>query len=349
MRALLLALWIGLPLAGWTGTFEVTASVDRHELELGESLRLTLSLSVQGQLDFAPQLEQPRFDGFEARGPQQLQSMQWVNGSVSVNQSLVWELTAVKAGRLTLGPFVVSGKDARLGDIVKKTQALTVTVRRPKNLAFKALATPGPGEEGWQAPQRDEEQLRDIKPDRPFPWLRVGLWVGGSLAALALLLTWWRRRPPVPLGPPPPRDPAQWALEQLERLRQGLQSGGERTFVLACAALLRDYLRHRLDLRFEATLNEGLRELARRAKDLDDPREVGRRLDWLLYGGGTVEPADADWSYQSVRAVIIAAERALPSRRPGTEPSAAAAALPRGAASRAPGLSQPKHRGHDGH
>jgi hypothetical protein len=291
--------------------------VDRDRLELGETLQYSLTLKVQGQLDFQPQLEQPNFEGFEARGPQSRQNMMWVNGQVSIEQALVWELTAVKSGTLTLGPYTVHAKTAAAGEIRRQTQPIKVVVTRPKGLHF-------PGAQPQPQPTLDlsrvqggadpglEEALRDIKPDRPFPWLQAGLAAAAGLGALIALLTWWRRRPQGPQAPPPPRDPAQWALEQLELARQALQPGGERAFVLRAAGLLRDYLRHRLRLSWEPTLSGALREARRQVASLDPERALSQRLDLLLYGGVPVEPADADWAYHALRGSIIQAEREWP-------------------------------------
>lgn len=312
MRALFLALILVLPSWLGAGTFDLKAEVDRDRLELGESLRLKLTLHVQGQLDFRPQLDQPHFDGFEAQGPQTFSNMNWINGAMTMEQGLVWELTAVKAGTLTLGPLVVRGKDALHGEIVRKTQPITITVTRPKDLGLKALApqpTPAPSE---------PEQLYTIKGDRPFPWQLWGLAGLGGLALLALLLTLWRRRPPKPVGPPPPRDPAQWALEQLEKLRQGRREGQEREQVRAMAALLRDYLRHRLQLAHEATLTESLRRLHQRAPGLEGLADLGLRLNLHLYADQPVEPADEDWAYAALRDLIIRSEQSLP--KPGAAP-----------------------------
>lgn len=315
MRTLLLSLILVLPAWLGAGTFDIKAEVDRDQLELGESLRLKLTLHVQGQLDFRPQLDPPHFDGFEARGPQTFSNMNWVNGSMTMEQGLIWDLVAVKSGSLSLGPLVVKGKDALHGDIVRKTQPITVTVRRPKDLGLRALA-PQPTFEP-SAPQ----QLYGIKGDRPFPWQLWALAGVGGVALLALLLTLWRRRPAKPLGPPPPRDPAQWALEQLERLRQARLEGHEREQVRAMVDLLRDYLRHRLPLAHEATLSEGLRRLHRQAPGLEGLGDTGLRLNLLLYSGAPVEPADEDWAYAALRELIIKSEQALPP--PGAAPAAA--------------------------
>jgi hypothetical protein len=331
MPRLLLSLFLSLAALGRAGTFEVHASVDRDQLELGEALQLKVQVDIQGQLDFQPQLEAPNFDGFDVRGPNQQQSMQWVNGSMSMSQALVWELTAVKAGVRSLGPFIIRAKDAKNGDIKKEAPAIKVTVRRPKGLKFPgAQAQPQPSLGAPTGPGGPDDELRDIKPDRSLSWA----WIAASILALLGLafagLTWWRRRPQ---GPPPPfvpREPGQWALEQLEKARQALGPGGDQAFALTASRLLRDYLRQRLRLHEEATLSQALRASSRRAESLAGGREMGGRLDLLVYGGVAVEPADSAWAYEQIRAYVIACEqhwpkptetdKAAPTRRSNKDP-----------------------------
>ena len=314
MRLSLLCLCLLLAAPARAGTFDLAASVDRDRLELGESLQLKLAVKIDGQLAFPPQLEQPQFDGFQAQGPQQMQNVQWVNGAMSMEVGLVWELTAVKAGTLTLGPFEVHAKDPATGEIRKRTQPITVRVTRPKGLSFPG-AQPQPTIDlsrvpGAQGPE--EEALRDIKPDRPFPWHWAALGALAGLGALFGLLTWWRRRPKGPPPLPGIREPGQWALEQLEKARQGLAPGGEAGFVLRAGGILHEYLRQRLQRGPDLTLQEGLRLAGRRAASLGQEAELGPRLARILYGGVTPEPADADWAYAAVRAYVVLAERAWP-------------------------------------
>lgn len=239
----------GLNAAG--GNFTIDASVDKDKVELGEALRFTLRMHVQGSLDFPPQMEQPKFEGFNAQGPQQGSNVQWINGQVSMDYSWTWELVPMKSGTLTLGPYVAKAKDAKAGEIIRQTKAVAVKVRRPKQLALnlgnQALPTPAAALE----PGADE--LRDIKPDRGLGWrFWTALLVG--LLALAGFAAWWFIwRKPKPKEEAKPRDPAQHALLELELARQECGPGGESIYVKRSAAVLRAFLRHRLDLRNEFT------------------------------------------------------------------------------------------------
>lgn len=314
MRAFLFSLCLGLAALAPAGTFEVFASVDRDRVELGESLQFRLGVKVDGQLDFPPQLHPPSFEGFEARGPQQSQNMSWVNGAIKMEQALTWELVAIKSGTLSLGPYTISAKTASAGEIVKKTPLIKVVVSKPKGLKFPgAMPQPQPTLDlsRLQGGPQESGELRDIKPDRPFPWHWVALGALAGLAAIFGLLTWWRHRPKGPPPMPVIRNPGQWALEQLEKARQELRPGDEAAFVLRAGTLLRDYLGQRLLRGPDLTLHEGLRLAARRAASLGDANP-GPRLAVLIFSGAKVEPADADWAYEAVRAYVVLAERAWP-------------------------------------
>ncbi len=212
LRIILLCLALlpaGLPAAG--GNFSIDASVDKDKVELGEALRFTLRMHVQGSLDFPPQMEQPKFEGFNAQGPQQGNNVQWINGQVSMDYSWTWELVPMKAGTLVLGPYVAKAKDAKAGDIVRQTKAVSVQVRRPKKLAFNL---PPQGQEPPPSlpPEPGADDLRDIKADRGRGWQFWTALIGGLLA-LAGFAAWWSLwRQPKAKEEPKPRDPAQHAL-----------------------------------------------------------------------------------------------------------------------------------------
>src|SRR6266705_12009 len=107
-----IALFGLLPAVLSAGNFDIAARASKLDVELGETFVLTVDLSIDGNLAFAPQLEAPAFDGFQVQaGPRQGQQVTWVNGVVKARISVQWELAALKSGNLTLGPFKASAKD----------------------------------------------------------------------------------------------------------------------------------------------------------------------------------------------------------------------------------------------
>jgi hypothetical protein len=223
---------------------------------------------------------------------------------MTMEVTYTWELVAQKSGDLVLGPYRATGKDALAGNLVRETKPIIIHVSRPKNLGF-SLPSQNPTEE-----PTPDENIRDIKADRPFPW---GLLAAASaaVAALAGLLLWWWFKPAKPKPVYVPRDPAQLALEQLEKLRQGLQAGQEPEFVRASTGVLRQYLRFRLELRNEATLAEALNALQRATPTLAAASlaQWKLRTELLLYAGRESQPADAEAVYQGARSLILEHER----------------------------------------
>lgn len=306
-------------------SFEVSAAVDRTEVELGEPFRYTLTLQVSGRMDFPVSVETPKFDGFQASQPMRSDASSWINGAVTEQHSFSWELTPIKAGSVTLPPVKANAKDALNGEVNKSTAAITITVKRPKNaynasavqpnmtpLPTYALQPNQPGQPEQQPQGTDDQGLRDIKADRGLPWLRLGAVFGAFAAALALLV-WWAKRPVeeeqtfVPV-----RDPRSTAFKLLDAALERLRAGDEKGFSVGVGQALRGYLRQRLDLRHEATLAEAIFATRRRLPDQadkDEALELVLRLQLLLYGDAKLVEGDKALLDQGSRRLIETMER----------------------------------------
>lgn len=279
-----------LPAWAGAGTFELDASVDRNELDLGDSLHFTLRVTEHDNLAFQPQVTTPTFDGFEAQGPQTAYSVSWVNGSQTLVQTWTWELEAQKSGRLVLGPYHAMAKDALNGDIERATTPIVITVRQPKGLNYPSL-NPTP------EPQEPDGTLRDIKPDRGLPWILVG----EALAALLVLLTVLallsqpaKRKEPEEILP---ADPAQAALLRLDKALQAFMvSADARAYSASVGEVLRVYLRQRLELKSGMTLAESVRALRFQAPTVQPQRlnALRARLELLIYGGAAFTDGDRE-------------------------------------------------------
>jgi hypothetical protein len=302
------------------GTFELSAAVDRTEVELGEPLHYSITLQVNGRLDFPVQMETPSFPGFQASEPSRSDSSSWINGAVTEVHSFTWELVPIKAGTVVLAPVKANAKDAVNGDVTKYTDAISIQVKKPKN-AYMGLspppeATPLPTyalqSQLPSQPVADDSGLHDIKADRGLPWTRLGA-VAAAFAAVLAFLAWWARRPTAEAPAlPVVRDPRSLAFKQLDAALKRLAAGDEKGFTVGAAQALRGYLRQRLDLRSEATLAEAVRACTRRLPDASDREradELHQRLELLLYGDASFKSDDAGLLDEGSRALINTLER----------------------------------------
>ena len=309
-----------LPAALSAASFDITASVDRTEVELGEPFHYTLSLQVMGRMDFPLQVDQPKFDGFQASGPMRSDSSTWNNGAITEQHSFTWELVPIKAGTVVLPPIKADAKDAVNGEVVKAGPAITIQVKRPKNAysaasgvvnpqAFPTYALPT--QQDTPPPDADDG-LRDIKADRALPWLRLAGVLGAFAGVLALLVL-WARRPSQEENPlPQVRDPRSLALRQLDEALARLAAGDEKGFVLGVGKAVRGYLGQRLELRREATLSEAFKILLRQIPDKADQESAEAlrlRLEVLLYADAPFKTEDKSMLDSQSRHLIDTLER----------------------------------------
>jgi hypothetical protein len=182
---------------------DVTASVDRTRITVGDQVILTVEVRVAGGQ--SPQFELPPLEGFSVLGTREAAevSLQGVDG---LTRTAVRALTlqAERPGRLVIGPVRV-----RVGDRVAATEALTIVVDSaaafsPTTLGAAAralLAAAAP------PPRGDQVALSIVLPERPA---RIGQQLDLFLAAWFPrdLRTRLRRPPQLTLQTPP----SVWAL-----------------------------------------------------------------------------------------------------------------------------------------
>jgi len=221
----------------------LSARVDRNKAELGDTIYYQLIFSVKGPRQFQPQVDTPKFDGFQATGPNQAESMQWLNGETTNTITGTWTLVPVRSGQLTIPAVRATLKDPS-GDKVAEAPAISISVARGQSFTLPPTPTAAPTPYGLQAPPTDED-LRPIKPDLGPPWLRLGIIAAAFFIIMGLIL-WLALRPSKPAPVPVVRDPGQQALQELERLRPLLAEGREKEYYLGAAKALRAYLAQRL-------------------------------------------------------------------------------------------------------
>jgi hypothetical protein len=301
-----------VPAWSLAGTFDLQASVDRNDVELGDTIQFTLQVTVHGDLAFPPTIPTPTFDGFDAQGPSRSYSSSWINGAVTITNIFTWQLEAQKSGRLVLGPFRATAKDALNGDIARAAPPIVITVHQPKGLNYPSANAP-------QQQAEPDGTLRDIKPDRGLPWVLVACAFCGLLALLTLLaLLAHPKAPPEPVELLP-ADPALAAIQRLDKALQAfLADSDERAYAVAVGEVLRQYLRQRLELRpglelrQGLTLGEAVAALRRQVPHLQPQRVVAlrRRLELLLYGAAAMRPEDREQLDLEARDLIRGLEAA---------------------------------------
>jgi hypothetical protein len=298
-----------LPAWASAGTFQLNAGADRTDVELGDTLQFTLTLTVDGSIMFQPTVSTPTFDGFDAQGPSQNYSSTWINGASTVVFSWTWELEADKPGRFVLGPYTASGKDPLNGDIERATAPIVIIVRRPKGINYPMPSQAASPQD--QGP--DAGSLHGIKPDRGTPWTLMAAVFGGLLLLLLVLAFVGQHNPPKVVEEPLPSDPAQAAIARLDRaMRDHLAGSDGRVYAVNVGEALRLYLRQRLDMRPGLTLGEAILALRLRAPHLQPQRinALRQRLELLLYGGSEFRPEDREQIDLDARGLIKGLEGA---------------------------------------
>jgi tetratricopeptide (TPR) repeat protein len=124
----------------------VRAEVDRTQITLDD--RITLEVIVEGRVRSIEDPQFPPLDDFDVYGNTRSQSMQIVNGVMSVSTSFIYVLAPKRDGTLAIGAFTV-----RAGGKEYKTAPIAITVGG------------GPGVRGAPAPAAglgEEREDRDI-------------------------------------------------------------------------------------------------------------------------------------------------------------------------------------------
>jgi hypothetical protein len=118
----------------------VEASVDTKNVEVGESLTLTITIYGDGKVS---QSDLSSIDGFEVAGSYSSQSISIVNARMSKSVSKQYVLVALREGEFTLGPFSVVS-----GNTVSETRPIPIRV------TAAGTGTPGTGTPGSAATPR---------------------------------------------------------------------------------------------------------------------------------------------------------------------------------------------------
>ncbi len=126
----------------WSGDIQVSASVDRTEVAVNESIQLTITISGSGDL---PGPQAPDLSAFAVNASGQSRNISIVNGQMSSSVSHNYILNPRQTGSFTIGSFEVSANGQNF-----KTQPINVTVSNapqsvspPSNVSAGSNHAPG--------------------------------------------------------------------------------------------------------------------------------------------------------------------------------------------------------------
>lgn len=117
--------WGVMPvLAVWAQDLTVTAKVDKTDVEVGEPISLTLTLSGDVSGVSLPPIQLP--EHVAVAGRSQATNFSFRSGAMERSVSVLYVLIPQRAGTLQLGPFHVTHQDRTL-----KTEPIEITVKKP--------------------------------------------------------------------------------------------------------------------------------------------------------------------------------------------------------------------------
>ncbi|MFH0794788.1 MAG: BatD family protein, partial [bacterium] len=115
------------------------SQVDRTQIEVGDQLVYTVTVTTAGQRGGAPTPEFPKFDGFNVvSGPNSSTQISMFNTQISYSQSYSFQLEAARPGEIVIPPAKL-----RLGGKEYSSHEITVEVKKPAQIEMP----PGLGNE----------------------------------------------------------------------------------------------------------------------------------------------------------------------------------------------------------
>jgi len=157
---------------------EAAASVSKNKAKLGEAVRYTITVKIQGQGGVVrqPELVPPSFDGFRLSGTYSQSGINMINNRVETTVTRHFDLIPVKTGENTIEPATVRFADGETGAIKEiQTKPVAINVESGRRLL---PASPTPTEA--PAPQVHSD-IREIRLSLEFrlrdilPYILLGI------------------------------------------------------------------------------------------------------------------------------------------------------------------------------
>lgn len=167
---------------------EAKAKTDKSELSLGDDLRYSIDVQVNGSLSQSPRLTPPEFEGFRIVGNRSSNSTSIINGKVTVITSIIYDLLAIKRGEITIPPAKVMFKNPTT-DKYETIQTKPVTVSVAGGKTGHKSPTPTPGPANPQYSQIKEVKVKlDFRLSDILPYILLIVFFIGAVIFIARLI-----------------------------------------------------------------------------------------------------------------------------------------------------------------
>ena len=268
-------------------------TVDKSQLEVGDSLTLTLEFkqigSGNGIEAQTPSIATP--ENFELRGNQTSTQVIESDGNVYEVMTTKCTLVATHEGVEDLGPASLIYQDPKTGRQEIQSNTVRVTVTPKSAFSFFGHKTPPPAQ---PTPAASADDLQDVKPLEPhYGVLGILVWVLLAILVVGFAARMWMRRPAQ--VPPPAAAPEgdDWRDSLRKLFNEDLAS---KDFCLKLSAWTRECLAERYGFPAEDyTTGEILRALrgAKAGADVQEAAEKCLRVcDRVLYAEGMIGSKD---------------------------------------------------------
>jgi hypothetical protein len=283
--------------------------VDKRELEVGDSLTLTLDFKQVGTSNSAVVQEPsiPSSENFEIQGDFSSNRVEMVGNNVTAISTTTYRMVATKAGTVQLGPASLIYQDPTGQRREMQSNIVTVVVKEKTPFSlFGKRSEPAPTASGAApAAVPSPDDLRGIKglPPDSFSWWSFIFWLVVLVLIVGFIWRQFHKKPAkqtlaIPIGK---ADELQRAWKKLAD-----EDLNPKEFALGLSNLVRECLQYRFG--FEAvdlTTEEILKELSK-VKVTDNEKSAVEKClktsDRVLYADGNLTGRE---TLRSVCAVLL--------------------------------------------
>jgi len=273
--------------------------VDKRQMEVGDSLTLTLDFKQIGTTNSAVVQEPsiPSSENFEIHGSSSSTRVMIMNRQATEVSTTTFHLTATKAGTVSLGPalLIYQDPDGKRREI--QSNIVTVTIAEKSGFSFFGKKNENPASNSNAAPASaaTPDDLRTIKglPSDSFSWSYI-FW----LIVLILIVGFvWRVLTKKPAGPARVNPVGKEAELKMAWKKLGNDNLSSKEFALGLSNLVRECLQYRFGFAaVDCTTEEILMEFSKR-KVPDVEKNAAEKClktsDRILYADGNLTGRDA--------------------------------------------------------